>query len=140
MTWKPLLLAAALTATGTAAFAADNPARTRILDGFAAEAKAADPSFAGFSAERGAALFSGTHAGGQPETPSCTSCHGTAPTAAGKTRAGKPIEPMAVSASPERYTDPEKVAKWFERNCQSVLGRACTAREKGDFIAFMVSK
>ncbi len=44
---------------------------------------------------------------------------------------------MAVSRSPERFTDPDKVAKWFARNCDTVLGRPCTAREKGDFITFM---
>ena len=38
---------------------------------------------------------------------------------------------------PARFTDPEKVAKWFLRNCTSVLGRECTAIEKGDFLTFM---
>ena len=55
----------------------------------------------------------------------------------GLTRAGKIIEPLAVSASPGRYSDSRKVEKWFRRNCNSVLGRACSAVEKGDFITFM---
>ncbi len=58
----------------------------------------------------------------------------------GETRAGKPIEPMAVSVTPDRYRDPKKVAKWFRRNCQSVLGRECTAPEKGDFLTLMISQ
>jgi hypothetical protein len=47
---------------------------------------------------------------------------------------------MAVSMTPDRFTDPEKVAKWFSRNCNGVLGRDCTAVEKGDFITYLSSK
>ncbi|HYD32630.1 MAG TPA: DUF1924 domain-containing protein [Azospirillaceae bacterium] len=138
---KPILVGALVLAFAAgSALAADNPTRRTILDSFAAEAKQADPGFTGFSAERGAAFFAATQSGGGAETPSCTTCHGANPIARGQTRAGKPIEPMAVSAAPDRFTDPEKVAKWFERNCASVLGRACTAQEKGDFITFMATK
>ena len=80
------------------------------------------------------------HQGGKPDTPSCTTCHTKNPTAMGQTRAGKEIKPMAVSKTPDRFTDPEKIAKWFLRNCTSVLGRECTAAEKGDIITFLASK
>ncbi len=90
-----------------------------------------------FSAKRGAQLFSSTHKGGQPDTPSCTSCHSKSPLQAGQTRAGKKIAPMAVSKMPDRYTNAEKVEKWFRRNCNTVLGRECTPLEKGDFITYM---
>ena len=116
------------------------PARDAILADLAAQAKAADAGFAGFSAERGRALFATRHAGGKPKTPSCATCHTKDPRARGKTRVGKVIEPMAVSANPSRFTDARKVAKWFRRNCRSVLGRVCSAREKGDFITFMMSR
>jgi cytochrome c peroxidase len=107
------------------------------LDDYRAEAKAADPSFSDFSAEKGKAFFLENHTGGKPETPSCTSCHTKDPKTAGQTRAGKTIEPMALSVSPTRYSDKDKVEKWFRRNCNSVLGRACSALEKGNFITFM---
>ena len=55
-------------------------------------------------------------------------------------RAGKVLAPMAVSQTPDRFTDLAKVEKWFSRNCQTVYGRLCTAIEKGDFIAFMASQ
>ncbi|HHG90645.1 MAG TPA: DUF1924 domain-containing protein [Devosia sp.] len=105
-----------------------------------AEASAEDAAFAGFSGERGQILFSSNFNTGKPETPSCTSCHSTSPQNMGETRAGKPIEPIAVSKTPERFTDPEKVEKWFRRNCRSVIGRECTALEKGDFITYMMSQ
>ena len=91
------------------------------------------------SPDRGRALFTGTHTGGKPETPSCITCHTSNLKGRGKTRAGKVIEPMALSVNPARLTDSAKVAKWFRRNCKTVLGRECTASEKADVIAFLMS-
>ncbi|MDV7145825.1 DUF1924 domain-containing protein [Tropicimonas sp. TH_r6] len=91
------------------------------------------------SAERGQALFMADHTGGKPDTPSCTTCHTADPKSAGQARTGKPIEPLAPSANPERFTDLKFVEKWFGRNCNSVLGRDCTAAEKADVIAWLAS-
>jgi len=93
-----------------------------------------------FSAKRGEAFFRAKHAGGKPATPSCTSCHTSSPKKPGKTRVNKVIEPMALSRTPDRFSDLKKVEKWFGRNCRSVLGRECTPQEKGDFLAFMTSQ
>jgi hypothetical protein len=99
-----------------------DPARDAILAGLADQAKTANPAFAGFSADNGKTFFQVNHTGGKPDTPSCTSCHGKDPTQAGQTRAGKAIEPMAVSKTPSRFTDAEKVAKWLLRNSTAFLG------------------
>ena len=104
---------------------------------YASAAKAADPAFAGFSASRGKTLHSQTFTGGKPDTPSCTSCHGTDPRVAGRNATGRAIEPVALSAAPTRYTDPAKVEKWFKRNCTEVMGRECSPAEKGDWLSFM---
>ena len=120
-----------------AAFA--DPARDAIVASLAAEAAKADPAFKAFSAADGKSFWIADHSGGKPDTPSCTTCHTKDATATGQTRAGKAIEPMAVSANPQRFTDPDKVAKWFLRNCNSVLGRECTATEKGDIITYLMS-
>ena len=117
-----------------------DPRRDAILGELLAQAKKDGPGFAGFSAERGAAFYKATQKGGKPGTASCTSCHGSSPQEKGKTRAGKDIEPMAVSKDPGRYNDRDNVEKWFGRNCNDVLGRACTAREKGDFITYMMGQ
>jgi len=108
-----------------------------VLALYKAQAIAADSAFAGFSADRGKALYASSNAGGSPDTPSCTSCHTVSPLKAGLTRAGKAIEPMAVFVSPTRYTDMAKTEKWFARNCKSVLGRECSPQEKGDFITYL---
>jgi hypothetical protein len=131
------LVVAAVTGALVASAALADPARDAILAALADQAKQADPGFGGFSADRGQAFWTAAHTGGKPDTPSCSSCHGENPTVAGVTRAGKPIAPMAVSVAPERFTDPEKVEKWFQRNCNSVLGRECTALEKGDVVTYL---
>ena len=133
---RPATLAALLflaTSAGTPLLA--DPARDAIL---AELAKAAGGE--AFSAARGEAFFTATHTGGKPDTPSCASCHGTDPAKGGQTRAGKAIEPMAVSVNPKRFTDPAEVDKWFKRNCSSVLGRECTAAEKGDVLTWLIGK
>ena len=78
--------------------------------------------------------------GGKPDTPSCTSCHGKDTRGAGRNPSGKAIDAMAVSVTPARYTDPAKVEKWFKRNCNEVLGRECSAKEKGDWLTFMLGQ
>lgn len=128
----PALALALALATGSAVAGP----RDDILAGYAAAAKAADAGFAGFDAGRGQAFFNQENTI-SAEAPSCTSCHTKSPLKAGKTRAGKVIDPMAVSVTPDRFTDPEKVEKWFGRNCNTVLGRDCTPAEKGDFITYM---
>ena len=114
--------------------------RDELLAQYGSAAKAADPAFAGFSAVRGKTLFLQTFTGGKPDSTSCTSCHGSDPRAPGRALTGKTIEPMAVSASAARYTDPAKVEKWFKRNCTEVMGRECTAMEKGDWLSFMAGQ
>ena len=107
---------------------------------YATAAKAASPAFSGFSAKRGETLHISKFTGGKPATPSCTTCHGDSPRSVGRTPAGKSIEPVAVSVSPARYTDPAKVEKWFRRNCTEVLGRECTPLEKGDWLTYVISQ
>ncbi len=128
-----LIKAAAAALVLTVAAAQADPARDAIIATYGKAA--AQP----LSAARGEAFFMGTHAGGKPDTPSCTSCHSKNLKAAGVTRAGKPIEPMAVSANPKRYTDLAFVEKWLTRNCNSVLGRECDAQEKGDLLTWLSS-
>lgn len=108
--------------------------RDDILAGYAAQA-----GVSAFDPAAGETFFRATHSGGSSEATSCTACHTENPAASGRTRAGKTIEPMAVSANPQRFTDPAKVEKWFTRNCSTVLGRECTAKEKGDLIAWLSS-
>jgi hypothetical protein len=71
---------------------------------------------------------------------SCATCHTDHPKSAGRNeKTGKEILPLAPAANRERFADSAKVEKWFKRNCQDVLERACTAQEKGDFVSYLLS-
>ncbi len=124
---------------GLAGVALAGAGQQAVLDQYAAAAKAADPAFGGFSADRGKAFFLAKNSH-SADTPSCSSCHTPDPRQKGQTTVGQAIAPMAVSVTPDRFTDIAKTEKWFRRNCNTVLGRECTAQEKGDFIAFMTSQ
>ena len=99
-------------------------------------ARTEQPAFAGFSVERGQAFFAQRH--GQEW--SCSTCHTSDPRIAGRHAVtGKAIQPLAPVANAARLTDPAKVDKWLRRNCKDVLARECTAAEKGDVIAYLIS-
>ena len=99
-------------------------------------ARTEQPAFAGFSIERGQAFFTQRH--GQEW--SCSTCHTSDPRVAGRHAVtGKAIQPLAPVANAARLTDQAKVDKWLRRNCKDVLARECTAAEKGDVIAYLIS-
>lgn len=135
-----LWLSAALAAAVTFSASTHAAPRDDVLAQYAQMAKRESPNFSGFDAARGAALHTRQWAGGKPDTPACTSCHSDDVRAVGHTRSGKAIDPMAGSLSTTRYTDAAKVEKWFKRNCTEVLGRECTAREKGDWLTYVMSR
>ncbi|WP_218037399.1 DUF1924 domain-containing protein [Reyranella soli] len=134
------MLAIALAISAILAFAAD-PRRDAMLSEYAVEARRLDAGFTSFSAQRGETLFRASWNGGDARTASCTACHTADPRQAGRNaKTGRPIEPVAVSVSPRRFTDKAEVEKHFLRDCKSVLGRECNALEKGDYITFMAGQ
>jgi hypothetical protein len=85
---------------------------------------------------RGQAFFTTTHG----KEWSCASCHGTAPSLEAKhASTGKPIAPLAPAFNPKRFTDAAKTEKWFRRNCNDVLARECSATEKADVLAWLMT-
>jgi len=110
-----------------------------LLKQYEVQAKQENAAFAGFSADAGASFFRTERAHSNGQKVSCATCHTYDPRNQGKTRANKVIEPIAPIVNAQRFTDPVKVEKWFGRNCKDVLERACTAKEKGDYIQFMLS-
>lgn len=72
---------------------------------------------------------------------SCAACHTGQPLNPGRHAVtGKPIAALSPAVTRERFSNPTKVEKWFKRNCNEVLGRACTAAEKADFIKFVMEE
>lgn len=131
MTLPRLFCLAALLVAGVPALAA-SPAE--FLARFEQQARVERPGFAASSA-RGQRLFV-TAFGGDWR---CSSCHTTNPASSGRHRAtGKPIEPLAPAANPERLVSERKVEKWFRRNCMDVMDRPCSAAEKADVVAYLL--
>jgi len=96
-----------------------------------------------FSASNGEALWNKDFP--DPKSPgkvrNCSTCHGKDLSANGKhAKTGKVIDPLAPSAKSDRFTDKKFIEKWFKRNCKWVLGRKCTAQEKGDFLTYLRDK
>jgi hypothetical protein len=127
MLWRALAATAALVAMGSAAFGATP---RELSSSYTAQAGApAQPA-------RGQQLFTTVHT----RDWSCSSCHGAEPTQGGRHAAtGKSIAPLAPAANPNRFTDTAKAEKWFRRNCNDVLGRECTAAEKADVLAWLIT-
>lgn len=119
-----LLAACAALQSASAATPAD------LLAGYTAQAGA--PAQPG----RGQAFFTTRHG----RDWSCASCHGATPNQAGKhASTGKAILPLAPAFDAERFRDAAKADKWFRRNCNDVVGRECTATEKADVLAWLIS-
>jgi hypothetical protein len=71
---------------------------------------------------------------------SCATCHENPPNH--DTRhivTGKVIKSMSPNVNPDRFIDQAKVEKWFKRNCGDVLGSECTAQEKADVLAWLMT-
>lgn len=133
-----------------------------LLSTYREVAVAGDPRFPGFSAERGRAFYFAVRDGPHGKR-SCASCHGPDPLRSmdghsGDARAdcpachltppdsggGRPtirreIKPLSPRADPARFTDAAHTELWFDVNCFYVLGRGCTAQEKGDLLTYLLS-
>ena len=130
--WR-LLLAGVLGITGLPASAV-TPAE--LQQTFDTAARAGVPGYAGSSAQRGRQFFNSTHGNDW----SCASCHTQNPAGPGRhAKTARDIAPLSPLANPQRFTDAAKADKWFSRNCNDVLGRPCTAQEKGDVLAYLMS-
>ena len=124
------LLAASTALFGALCTSANAITATEQLAAYTAQAGA--PA----QAARGQTLFTSKHG----KEWSCASCHGGLPTTEGKhASTGKVIAPLAPAFNPERFIDAAKTEKWFRRNCNDVLGRECTAAEKADVLAWLLT-
>jgi cytochrome b len=117
---------------------AASPVAAELLRDYEAQARRESGAFKGFSAAEGRRIYVTEHVQ-DGERVSCSSCHTGDPRQRGRTPAGKVVEPLAPSANPDRLADRRDVEKWFKRNCKQVIGRECTAEEKGHFVTYLLS-
>jgi hypothetical protein len=146
-----------------ALFAAGNvaaEATDELLETYAAQAKADDPAFTSFSAERGRVFYNEPHVVKGAGIWSCSSCHLKEPRYSvrahrtdipcrachvfndwehpnPKDAKKRTIDPFAPSANAKRLNDPQRVETFLRLNCLLLLKRQCTALEKGDVIVWL---
>jgi mono/diheme cytochrome c family protein len=116
---------------------AASPVSAELLRDYEAAARKANPAFRGFSAAEGRRIYFAEHVQ-DGRNVSCAACHTSDPRQRGRTPVGKIVEPLAPAVNPDRLTDRADVEKWFTRNCKQVMGRECSAEEKGHFLKFML--
>lgn len=91
-----------------------------------------------FDAKHGDELWHRKNIGEDGKERDCMACHGQDVSRPGKhVKTGKVIDPLAPSVNKERFTDMEKIEKWFKRNCKWTYGRECTDQEKGDLLKYL---
>lgn len=139
---------------------AESPAD--LLVRYEAAARADDPAFEGFSAERGRAFYFARHPLAGPGDASCSSCHLEDPRQGYRAHRApvlcrachvinddehpdpehakkRHMGAFAPGANPERFNDWQRVERYFAVNCRLLLRRNCSAREKGDLITWLLS-
>ncbi|MFM1910678.1 MAG: Cytochrome c [Pseudomonadota bacterium] len=118
---------------------ADVVTAQKLADKYAVIAKNINPASTGLSAEDGKNFFNRelTIKGKQV---ACASCHTANPADNGKhIVTNKPIRPLAPAANEKRFTSVDTVEKNFTKHCNDIIGRDCTAQEKGNFIAYLLT-
>jgi len=118
---------------------ADAVTAQKLADKYATIAKNINPNSTGLSADDGKDFFNReiTIKGKQV---ACASCHTANPADNGKhIVTGKPIRPLSPNANEKRFASIDKVEKNFTKHCNDIIGRDCTAQEKGNFIAYLLS-
>lgn len=118
---------------------ADVDTAKKLADKYAAIAKNINPASTSLSEEDGKAFFNRelTIKGKQV---ACASCHTANPADTGKhVVTGKPIRPLSPVVNEKRFASIDKVEKNFTKHCNDIIGRDCTAQEKGNFIAYLLT-
>jgi hypothetical protein len=118
---------------------ADVDTAKKFAKKYAAIAKTINPEFVGFHPDKGRQFFTKKISVGSKMI-SCSSCHTDNPANEGKhIDTKKRIAPLSPVVNKKRFTDLEKIEKNFTEHCNDILGVDCTAQEKGDYIAYLLT-
>lgn len=125
-------------AAGISSAASFNSEVNAYMQNLEKQAKQEDPSFKGFSADRGRKIFFYEEPHKEFGKISCATCHTSDLKNQGKNeKTGKLIEPLAPSANKKSITSVKNIEKWLKRNFKDVYAREGTTREKGDVLMFI---
>ncbi|CAG0995461.1 Cytochrome c'' [Methylophilaceae bacterium] len=118
---------------------ADVVAARKLAHKYEVFAKHINPAYKGLSAEDGHAFYS-REILVRSHNISCASCHTGNPGNKGRhIVTDKPIRPLAPARNAKRFASVDKVEKNFDKHCLDIIGRQCSAEEKGNFIAYLLT-
>lgn len=135
-----IILAALLGFTALAA-QADVANAVKLEKKYAAFAKTANPEYSSPSAVDGKFFFNRKIKLANGTEAACASCHTANPADEGKHMVtGKPIKPLSPMVNFKRFSDVEKVEEQFTLHCNDIIGSDCTAAEKANYIAYLLTE
>jgi len=135
------LLLVALLGFGASFAHADVENAVKLEKKYASFAKAANPEYAGPSAVAGKHFFNRQIKLANGKAAACASCHTSNPADEGKHMVtGKPIKPLSPMVNYKRFSDVEKVEEQFTLHCNDIIGSDCTAEEKANYIAYLLTE
>ncbi|MBA3696265.1 MAG: DUF1924 domain-containing protein [Methylotenera sp.] len=108
---------------------------------YAAFAKTANPEYSSPSAVDGKFFFNRKIKLANGKEAACASCHTVNPADEGKhIITGKPIKPLSPTVNYKRFSDVDKVEEQFTKHCNDIIGSDCTAAEKANYIAYLLTE
>lgn len=131
------------TLLGLAAFSAqaDVTNAEKLAHKYSSIAKSVNPGYTGASAADGKFFYNRQVKLASGKTTSCASCHTANPADPGKhIVTGKAIKPLSPVVNTKRFTDIDKVEEQFTQHCNDIIGSDCTAKEKADYITYVMSE
>lgn len=113
----------------------------KLVSIYSAIAKNSNPSYVGASVTDGKFFFNRKIKLGNGKEMACASCHTTNPADEGKhIVTGKSIRPLSPVVNEKRFADFDKVEAKFTQHCKDIIGSDCTAQEKANYIAYLLTE
>lgn len=104
-------------------------------------AKTVNASYAGTSTMDGKIFFNRKFKAPNGKEVACASCHTSNPANEGRNIVtAKSIAPLSPAVNTKRFNDLEKVEDKFTEHCNDIIGTDCTAAEKANFIAYLLTE
>lgn len=132
---------AALLAGASLAANADADNAEKLAKKYTTIAKTVNASFDAPSSMDGKIFFNRKIKAPNGKDVACASCHTSNPANTGKNIVtGRSIAPLSPLVNAKRFSDLEKVEDKFTEHCNDIIGADCTAAEKANFIAYLLTE
>lgn len=126
--------------TATSAFGDEANAEKLALK-YSIAAKKADAKYTGPSASSGKKFYNRVNKTFNGKEIACASCHTKNPANPGKNIITfKSIPPLSPATYTKRFNDLDKVEDQFTQHCNDIIGNDCTAKEKADYITYLLTE